>query len=640
VLKFGGDYYPEQWPEEVWAEDIRLMREAGVTFVTVGVFAWSLLEPEEGKYEFGWLDRVLDGLHGAGIAVDLATATASPPPWFSHAYPQTLPVDVDGRVLTYGSRQAFCPSSPSYRRAAARLVEQLAQRYGEHPAVSLWHVHNEYACHNARCYCDTSAAAFRTWLQARYSDLDGLNEAWGTTFWSQRYTGWEQVLPPRATPTLPNPTQLLDFRRFSSDEHLANFVAERDILRALSPGVPATTNLICWGHTELDQWKWAGEMDIVSTDHYIIAGDPTEPAAQTAYAADFSRSLAGGAPWLLMEHSTSAVNWQPQNVAKEPGQLFRETLSHVARGADGVLYFQWRQSRSGAEKWHSAMVPHSGTDSKIWREVVALGASLKSLADVAGERVVADVAILLDFPSGWAQEAPSQPSSEMTAFDEVRRWHTALWRLGFTVDVAHPAADLSRYRLVLAPALYAVDDRSAANLHQYVASGGHLVVGPYSGIVDEQDRVRLGGYPGAFADLLGVRVEEFFPLRTGQTVPLTDGSIGTVWSELATTVDASVLAFYESGPLTGRPAITRNGRCWYVGTRLQSLEPFLSTVTDSAGVTPLLPGVEAVRRGSFLFLINHSTATVPVPATGVDLLTGAEFSGELAAGAVAVLRES
>jgi beta-galactosidase len=655
-IYFGGDYNPEQWPEDVWPEDVALMREAGVNLVTVGVFAWSWLEPEEGKYEFGWLDRVLDGLQAGGIAVDLATATASPPPWFSHAYPQTLPIDPDGRRLTYGSRQAFCPSSPIYRAAALRLAGQLAARYGDHPALRLWHVHNEYACHNARCYCDTSAAAFREWLRARYGDLEGLNTAWGTAFWSQRYTDWAQVLPPRATPAIANPAQLLDFRRFSSDEHLANFIAERDLLLTATPEIPITTNLIP-GHTELDQWAWGRELPIVSTDHYLMVADAIEPAAQTAYAADLSRSLGAGKPWLLMEHSTSAVNWQPHNAAKATGALPRESVGHVARGADGVLFFQWRASRSGAERWHSGMLPHAGTDSKIWRDVLTLGRHVRALGEVAGSRVEAEVAVLLDFPSGWALENAGQPSRDMDAFGEIKRWHAALWRAGITTDLAPPDADLSRYRLVLAPALYAVSDPAAKNLRDYVAGGGHLLVGPYSGIVDELDRVRLGGYPGAFADLLGVRIEEFFPLVGGETVTLSDGSVGTLWSELGESRGAEVLSSYTEGSVQGSPAIARNahdggGLTWYVGTRLvdESLAALLGRVIAESGATPPVAdrpaGIDAVRRRhaggtSYLFLFNHASAPAQVAAAGVDLLTGTEWPGpvRIEPGQILVLRE-
>jgi beta-galactosidase len=648
-LLYGGDYNPEQWPERVWEEDVRLMREAGVNLVTVGVFAWALLEPEPGRYEFGWLDRVLEVLRRNHILVDLATATASPPPWFSHRYPRSLPVDRDGRRLSYGSRQSYCPSSPEYREAALHLVERLAERYHDHPALAMWHINNEYGCHNLTCYCEASARAFRAWLRNRYGDLATFNDAWGTAFWSQRYTDWAQVPPPRATTAIPNPTQVLDFRRFSSDALLALCTAEREVLRQLTPDIPATTNFMAGLFDGLDYWRWAPALDFVSTDHYLVGVRP-EPHVDLSYAADLARSLGGGKPWLLMEHSTSAVNWQPRNYAKAPGQLLRNSLTHVARGSDGALFFQWRASRSGAEKWHSAMLPHAGTDSRIWREVVGLGAALRRLAPVASSTVDAPVAVILDYPSGWAAEAPAQPSVDMETFDEVRRWHAALWRAGITTDFAPPGAELSRYQAVFVPALYLVSDAHAAQLASYVDSGGTLLVGPYSGVVDEQDRVR---YPAAFADLLGVRIEEFYPLPAGETVKLSGGSAGQVWRELGRSTGAEVLESYVDGPVAGAPAVTRNGRAWYVGTRLDdaSLDRLVGQVCAAAGVPPVLPdrppGLEAVRRRhadgrGYLFLINHAEVAATVTAAGTDLLTGDEHAGDVTVppGGVVVLSSS
>jgi beta-galactosidase len=667
ALLFGGDYNPEQWSEETWNKDVVLMRTAGVNLVTVGVFSWAFLEPSPGRYEFGWLDRVLDLLADGGIAVDLATATASPPPWFSHTHPESLPVDRDGRRLTYGSRQAFCANSIAYREAALNLVEQLGSRYRDHPALALWHIHNEYGCHNLTCYCERSAEAFREWLVERYRDLDALNAAWGTSFWSQRYTDWAQVQPPRATPSFGNPGQELDFARFSSDALLALYVAERDVLRRVSPGTPATTNFMAGMVTGLDYWRWAPELDLVSTDHYLTGAVPAASGREAnpnahidlAFAADLTRSLAGGS-WLLMEHSTSAVNWQPRNIAKTPGQMLRNSLSHVARGSEGALFFQWRASRAGAEKWHSAMLPHAGTDSRVWREVTRLGSILGALAPVRGATVDADVALLLDYPSGWAAEQQAQPSQDMTTFDEIKRWHAALWRTGITADLAHPSADLSRYRAVLVPALYLVSDADAANLGAYLAGGGTVLVGPYSGIVDEYDRVRLGGYPGAFAELLGIRVEEFHPMLPGQTATLSGGGVGPaagsgwvgrVWRELGRATTATVIESYVDGPLAGSPAVTRHGRAWYVGTRLvdSDLEQLITQVCDSAGVRPVVPGLppglEAVRRRqpngtTFLFLINHTDRAAPVAVSGTDVLTGDEHADPVtvAAGEVLVLR--
>jgi beta-galactosidase len=523
-IAFGGDYNPEQWPESVWPEDVALMRAAGVSMVTVGVFSWALLERRAGEFDFGWLDRVFDLLHDAGIAVDLATATASPPPWFSRAHPDTLPVTKDGVRLEPGSRQAYCPSAPAYREAATSLARTLAQRYGTHPALVMWHVNNEYGCHVAQCYCDVSAAAFRRWLEARYGDVEALNAAWATAFWSQHYTDWAEIMPPRSTPTWANPTQQLDWYRFSSAELLACFTSERDAVREVTPDLPITTNFM-GTFKPVDYFDWAPHEDVVSNDHYLLGHDPA-PHVQLAMSADLVRSAKRGAPWVLMEHSTSAVNWQPRNLAKQPGQLARNSLQHVARGADAVCFFQWRASRAGAEKFHSGMVPHAGTDTKVWREVVDLGAKLKAIAEVAGTRVTADVAILFDWNAWWAAELDSHPSADVQYLPMVRDYYEALWNQGVTVDFVRPDDDLSGYRLVIAPCLYLVTDDAAANIAGYVHGGGHLLCTFFSGIVNQDDAVRLGGYPGAFRDLLGVRVEEFFPLAEGGSVRLSDGATG------------------------------------------------------------------------------------------------------------------
>ncbi|GAA3796289.1 beta-galactosidase [Streptomyces coacervatus] len=655
-IAYGGDYNPEQWPEEVWAEDMRLMAEAGVTMVSVNIFSWALLEPSEGEYDFSRLDRILDMLYAHGIAADLATPTAAPPAWFFGRHPEALPLDKDGRRLSYGSRQTFCPSSPAYREAALRMVGELARRYSGHPAVVMWHVHNEYACHNAECYCDTSAEAFRTWLRDRYDSLDALNHAWGTTFWSQWYYDWDQILPPRATGAVPNPTHQLDWRRFCSDALLSLYEAERAVLGAAAPETPATTNfMVMYNFDALDYWRWAPQLDIVSNDHYLQSADP-ESQIDIALSGDLVRSLAGG-PWLLMEHSTGAVNWQPVNRAKTAGELRRNALGHVARGADGIAYFQWRAAKAGAEQWHSAMLPHAGTDSQIWRDVVQLGADLRALAEVRGSTTPAEVAVVWDWNARWAMELPSQPSGELHFQDLVRAWYEPLWRAGIAVDFVRPDADLSPYRLVLVPSLYLVDDEGAANLTSFAEQGGTLAVGFHSGMVDANCHVRLGGYPGAFRDALGVRTDELFPLLPGETVGLSGGGTGVLWSERVRLAGAEAVTSYTDGPLTGVPAVTRNshgtGAAWYVATQPDpdTLAGLLARICAEAGVAPVRTapeGVEvAVRRGTqadYLFLINHggADAEIPVPPSGaVELLTGKPVAGSVTvpAGGVAVVRE-
>lgn len=651
-IYFGGDYNPEQWPEQTWSEDVDLMRRAGVNLVSVGIFSWARLEPHPGRFEFGWLDRVLDLLHDGGIQVDLATATASPPPWLSRAHPETLPRRADGAILWPGGRQAYCPSSPVFRERSLALVRAVAGRYAEHPAVVMWHVSNELGCHNVHCYCDVSAEAFRGWLRERYGDLDRLNDAWGTAFWSQRYGDWAEINPPRTAPTFANPTQQLDFLRFSSDEQRAQLRAEREALTTLVRQ-PVTTNFMVGMAKHMDYHSWAGDVDLVSNDHYLTAADPRAHLG-LALAADHTRGVAGGEPWLLMEHSTSAVNWQPRNVAKLPGQLRRNSLAHVARGADGVLFFQWRASRAGAEKFHSALVPHAGPETKVFREVCQLGADLKALAEVRGSRVDAEVAILFDYEAWWAVELDSHPSDDVTYADRLNAVYGALWRAGVTADIVHPSADLSGYRLVLVPTLYLARDADVEALRRFVAAGGTAAVTYFSGIVDENDHIRLGGYPGAYRDLLGVRTEEFFPLREGERVGLDDGSTVDVWTEWLHADDAEVLASYTDGPLPGVPALTRRpvgaGAAWYVGARLDepATDRLVARLLDEAGVRPAAQaptGVEVVRRRdgerTWLFAINHTSSEVRISATGVELLTGTRCTGELTvpAGEVAVVRE-
>lgn len=654
---FGGDYNPEQWHPSVWQEDVALMKVAGVNLVSVGIFSWALLEPSEGRYEFGWLDDVLDLLQESGIRVDLANASASPPPWFSHRYPQSLPVTATGVRLGYGSRQAFCASSPEYRRAAAALTTEIAKRYASHPAVVMWHVHNEYGCHNHPCYCEVSGAAFQRWLERKYDDIDALNEAWGTAFWSQHYYRFDEITPPRQSGTFVNPTQVLDFARFSSDELLDCYRAEADILRAHSP-LPVTTNFMGFSmglDRPIDYWAWADHVDLVSNDHYLVAEDPRN-FQELAMGADFVRGLASGGPWVLMEHSTSAVNWQPRNIAKRPGELRRNSLQHIARGADAALFFQWRAAKAGSEKFHSALLPHAGTDSRVWREVVELGADLAAIAEIVGSHVCGSaVAIIHDTDARWASELDSHPTIDASLLNETRLWHDAFYRLGVTTDFRRSTDDLSSYSLVVVPMQYLLTDAGADTLRSFAENGGSVVITYQSGIVDEDDHIRLGGYPGALLSMTGTRIEEFYPLHEGEEVELTRYGSGRVFSELGRPLTSEVLAEFAGGPTAGSPAITRNrvgtGTVYYVGTSLTpagARELLTEILTASSIPVPQKSGddVEIMRRSdgnrTWLFAINHGSAEGVVTVDGVDLLTGAATDGTLtvASGGVAVVRET
>jgi beta-galactosidase len=684
-LCFGGDWNPEQWPERVWREDIALMRDAGVNLVSVGVFSWARLEPAPRAYAFGWLDQVLDALDAGGIKANLATPTASPPPWFSLAHPDALPLTAEGVRLAHGSRDTYCAAAPAYRDAARRIASALAERYAGHPALAAWHVHNEYG---TVCYCDHAAAAFRRWLRERYPDLDALNDAWGTAFWSQHYGSWNQVLPPRATQWLPNPHQVLDYRRCWSDELRSAFREQRDILRAATRDVPVTTNFAFGDWVPVDHRRFAADVDLVALDAYPV-GSGIVAEEQTAFLADLARHWAGGRPWLLMEQAPGTIRVSaPEGIGAEgtadggalvpkaPGRMARLSASYLARGSRGVMFFQWRASAAGAEMFHSGIVPHAGPQTRIFTEVRELGALLPRLAEVAEAPVVARVGIAWDAESWWALRQPDLPSDQLDYLRALHRAHRGLWRRQVTADFVDLAGDLSPYRLVLVPSHYLASDAVAASVRRYVAGGGHLVVWYFSGVADAYARMRLGGYPGAFREVLGVRVEEFHPLPAGARVALSDGTAGTLWSEHVQLAGAEPLLWYAEGALAGLPAVTRHqsgdacepdrersgeGLAWYVSTELadDAYARLLDDVLATAGVAGggLPPGVEVVDRRavssaplpsgadnpdetSWRFVLNHTGAPAEVPAAGVELVSEARVDGALtvAPGGFAVIR--
>ncbi|WP_262704016.1 MULTISPECIES: beta-galactosidase [Streptomyces] len=627
-IAFGGDYNPEQWPEEVWAEDVALMKESGVSLVTAGIFSWAKVEPRPGEFDFSWFDRVMDNLAGAGVAVCLATMTASPPPWLSRLHPDILPETADGRRLWPGGRQHYCPSSGVYRSHAARLVERLATRYADHPALEMWHIGNEYGCHTPMCWCEESAADFRRWLSDRYGNVEALNDAWSTAFWSQGYDSFDEVLPPRLAPTFPNPAQQLDFARFSDNALLECYLAEKEVLRRITPDVPVTTNFI-GVHKPVDAFRWAAQEDVVSVDVYQDPHDPDTPIA-AGFIFDVTRSARDGQPWMLMEQAPGAVNWRDRNGPKPPGRMRLWSWQAVAQGADAVLYFQWRQSRGGAEKYHSAMLPHGGTGTRTFREVSELGRELASVPGIAGTRCTADVALVMDWNSWWALELDSHPSTALDQMEIALAHYRPLFEAGIACDVVPPDRDLSGYRLVVVPNLYLLRERDADRLTEFVRGGGHLLVSFFSGIVDDCDRVHLGGYPAPLREVLGLRVEEFWPLPEDGAVDVRhqDGTVShaDLWSEVVVPEGTQAVVAFDSGPLAGQPAVTRHafgeGSAWYVATRLapEAMRALMDEVGRAAGAGPVLTGlpeqVQATVRegegGRFVFLLNHGREEVEV----------------------------
>lgn len=633
---YGGDYNPEQWPEEIWLEDMRLMQEAGVNLVSLGIFSWARLEPIPGQFDFDWLDRLMDLLDKHGIKVDLATATASPPPWLARLHPESLPVTATGVTLWPGARQQYCPSSPAYRDGIQTLVHQLATRYQNHPALAMWHIGNEYGCHVTECYCDVSAQDFRQWLQKRYGTLEALNAAWGTNFWSQHYSRWDEIYPPRRMPTFANPTQQLDFKRFSSDALLECFLLEANILRKFTPTVPITTNFMGF-FKPLDYWKWAAYEDVISNDSYP---DPVDSQSWLDAAAsyDLMRSLGGGKAWVLMEQTTSQVNWRAENAIKRPGQMRLGSYQALARGANGIMFFQWRASQAGAEKFHGAMVPHVGTeDSRVWREVKKLGAELGGLDQLLNTQVKAKVAIVFDWESWWSLELDSKPSTDIKLLEQLRSYYKPLYQHNVTVDFVPPYADLSAYQVVLVPNLYLVrdNDEVAQKLEQFVEKGGVLVMSFFSGIANQDDHILLGGYPAPFRKVLGLRVEEFDPYVKGHTnrieLPSNNSSSSAssyqseLWSDVIDLEGAEAIATYVEDFYKGKAAITRHqfgqGLAYYLGTRPEPafmewllIEKVCREARINQPAFNVPSGVEMVTRSNdkntYTFVLNHNKEKV------------------------------
>jgi beta-galactosidase len=654
----GGDYNPEQWPRAIWDEDVRLMQECHYNIATVGVFSWVNLQPDEEHFTFEWLDDILDKMTASGRVICLATPTAAQPAWMSQKYPDVMRADANGVRRHHGGRTNYCPGSPTYRHFAQQIAGRLAERYHAHPALVIWHISNEY---NGACYCDTCAATFRTWLQQRYGSLEQLNKSYWADFWGHTYTDWEQVQPPYENGERSIHGLTIDYRRFQNEMMLQCFQLERDAIRAFSPDIPITTNLM-GTYFDLDYRTWGQAMDVVSWDSYPR---PNDSPANIAFVHDLNRGLRDGQPFILMEQTPSSQNWQPINALKRPGVLRLWSYQAIAHGAETVMYFQWRRGRGGVEKMHGAVVEHSGrTDARVFQEVKALGTELERLGKTTlGATTPARVAIMFDWNSWWGLNSSVGPVREKEYLPVVRQHYSALWQRNVSVDIVFNDSDLSRYSIVVAPMLYMVRPGVAERIEAFVRQGGTFVATYLSGIVDEHDLAFEEGYPGPLKNVLGIWNEEIdalYPEQSNQIVMRDQSGIYTCGRlcEIIHCEGAEALASYGSDFYAGTPVVTRNtfgkGTGYYIASEPEQrfLNDFYTRLLEEQGIQPLLEtpeGIEVTRRvteqGPLLFLLNHNEENIRVKLRDAksyhDLIANQTVNGSitLAGRGVAILRE-
>ncbi|WP_125604964.1 beta-galactosidase [Lapidilactobacillus bayanensis] len=658
-ILFGGDYNPEQWPKEVWYHDMQLLTKANINEATINVFSWAQLQPTEEKYDFSTLDAIVKLLVENNFQIVLATSTAAVPAWMAKRYPEVERTDFQGRHHRFGERHNACPNSPVFRMYGRRLASKLAQRYGELANVVCWHVSNEYG---GQCYCDNCAKAFRVWLQRRYNSIADVNQAWNTNFWGHTFYDWDEIFPPNelgdaigsdnSNSTIAGLS--IDYRRFMSDSMLQNYTDERDAIREFDPETPITTNLM-GTFKDLDYFKWAREMNLVSWDNYPAYNTPF---SYTAMCHDLMRGVKNGAPFMLMEQTPSQQNWQPFNSLKRPGQMRAMSYQAMAHGADTIQYFQLRQSRGATEKFHGAVISHADTDNtRVFRETATLGQELSALGtETLGGRTPAKVGIIFDWDNYWALEYASGPNVLLKYVDQIHRYYAAFYRQNIAVDMIPTdlsAEQMAQYDLVVAPVLYMVKPGVAEQLTQYVKNGGHFITTFMSGLVDEHDNVDIGGYPGQLRELMGVWVEEFDALPPEKSYQVKFNDQTTSRCDLICDIihpeGAEVLATYDKGEFyQDTPVVTKNkfgaGSTIYVGTQLadEGLDHLVNALISEFDwehyTTPA--GIEITRRvnddQALYYLVNNTNepATIDWPVAGVDLLSGqAVAAGEMSVAA-------
>lgn len=644
-IVYGGDYNPEQWPEEIWAEDMRLLKEANIDIVTLNVFSWAALQPSEETYDFSKLDKIMEMVRDNGLQVCLATSTGAHPAWMAKKYPDILRTEFNGLKRKFGGRHNSCPNSPTYEKYSVRLAKKIAERYRDYNNIVAWHISNEFG---GECYCENCEKAFRVWLKKKYQTIENVNRAWNTAFWGHTFYDWDEIVLPNLLSEHFEQDRsqfqgiTVDYKRFNSESILECYKREYDALKAITPDIPITTNLMGF-YKPLDYKMWAKYMDVVSWDNYPSNEDSP---AQIAMSHDLMRGINGGEPFLLMEQTPSVTNWLPYNALKRPGVMRLWSYQAVAHGSDSVMFFQMRRTVGACEKLHGAVIDHVGTnETRVFREVKALGAELKELGEqTLGAVTDAKAAIYFDWDNWWAIECSAGPNCDLKYKDEIYNYYQALYKLNIPVDIVGPEDDLGKYQLLIAPILYMTKTGYDEKIRTFVKNGGTFVTTFFSGIADEHDLIVTGGYPGKLRDIMGIWVEESDALPSGAENHFTyrgKAYPAKLLCDLSHLEGAEALSVYEEDFYAQMPAITKNqfgdGRAYYVATR--SSEEFYQTlmadICEECGVESLLALQEnlevTMRRnenGRFLFLLNHADREqeTVIKEAGCGLLEKQEYA--------------
>jgi beta-galactosidase len=654
---YGGDYNPDQWPEEVLEEDMRLFNLAKINIVTLPVFSWALLQPSEQSYNFDWLDKIFDKLLKNNIKVCLATSTAAQPAWMSLKYPEILPVDFDGRKRKHGGRVNFCPTSKKYRELSVKLSRKLAERYKNYPNLAVWHIGNEYGNY---CYCDNCAEEFRNWLKKRYGTVEELNKRWNMNFWGHTLYSFDEVTVPSGLNEMwrePGRDRScfqgisLDYNRFMSEASLECYLGEYKAIKEVTPDLPVTTNLM-GTFKPLDYFKWAEHMDIVSWDNYPSL---TEPVAATSLRHDLMRSLKGGKPFMLMEQTPNQTNWQPYNSVKRPGVMRLQSYQAMAHGADTIMFFQLRQSIGACEKYHAAVISHAGHENtRNFKECSALGEELQSLGDkILDSKLNSRVGIIFDWNNWWALELSSGPTIDLKYLNQIEKYYTAFHSMNIPVDFVKPEGDFSKYDIILAPVLYLLKPGTAKKLEDFTEEGGTFVTTFFSGYVDENDRVKLGGYPAELKKLLGLWVEEIdalFPHMSNSLVMKNSSEAFKaeykcgMLCDILNTEDAEILATYGSDFYAGKPVLTVNkfgqGKAYYIASDpeadfVSDFAKYLCRENSIKAPFEAESGVEVAQRfkrdKEYTFVLNHNDheCTMDLMDSYLNLITNENVNAKL-----------